>query len=55
MDAEERGRAPEKLVVTTGGEGGIYFVYGAAFAKVISAHLAGYRATAQGAPARSRT
>jgi uncharacterized protein len=42
------GRAPERLVVTTGGEGGIYFVYGAAFAKVVSTHLPGFRATAEG-------
>src|SRR5215207_9002544 len=33
---EPDGRSPERLTVTTGGEGGIYFVYGAAFAKVIS-------------------
>jgi uncharacterized protein len=45
---EPDGRAPERLVVTTGGEGGIYFVYGAAFAKVVSAHLPGFRATAEG-------
>jgi uncharacterized protein len=45
---EPKGRAPERLVVTTGGEGGIYFVYGAAFAKVISRHLPGFRATAKG-------
>jgi TRAP transporter TAXI family solute receptor len=47
-DSETSGRAPEKLTVTTGGEGGIYFVYGAAYAKVISRHLPGYRARAQG-------
>ena len=47
-DAETSDRPPETLTVTTGGEGGIYFVYGAAYAKVISRHLAGYRATAQG-------
>ncbi len=47
-DAETSGRAPERLVVTTGGEGGIYFVYGDAYAKVISRHLPGYRATARG-------
>ena len=47
-DSEPGGRAPEKLTVTTGGEGGIYFVYGAAYAKVISRHLPGYRASAQG-------
>jgi TRAP transporter TAXI family solute receptor len=47
-DAEPKGRARERLVVTTGGEGGIYFVYGAAFAKVISKHLPGFRATAKG-------
>jgi TRAP transporter TAXI family solute receptor len=47
-DSEPGARAPEKLVVTTGGEGGIYFVYGDAYAKVISAHLPGFRATAQG-------
>ncbi len=41
------GRAPERLTVTTGGKGGIYFVYGGALAKVISRHLPGYRATAQ--------
>jgi TRAP transporter TAXI family solute receptor len=46
--SEPSGRAPERLVVTTGGEGGIYFVYGAAFAKVISAHLPGFRASAEG-------
>jgi uncharacterized protein len=45
---EPDGRAPERLVVTTGGEGGIYFVYGAAFAKVVSDHLPGFRATAEG-------
>jgi len=45
---EPKGRAPERLVVTTGGEGGIYFVYGAAFAKVVSAHLPGFRAMAEG-------
>jgi uncharacterized protein len=45
---EPKGRPPERLVVTTGGEGGIYFVYGAAFAKVVSAHLPGFRATAEG-------
>ena len=45
---EPKGRAPERLTVTTGGEGGIYFVYGAAFAKVISRHLPGYRARVQG-------
>jgi TRAP transporter TAXI family solute receptor len=47
-DSEPSGRAPEKLVVTSGGEGGIYFVYGAAFAKVITKHLPGFRATAKG-------
>jgi TRAP transporter TAXI family solute receptor len=47
-DSGSSGRAPERLVVTTGGEGGIYFVYGAAFAKVISARLPGFRATAEG-------
>ena len=47
-DSEPSGRKPERLVVTTGGEGGIYFGYGAAFAKVISAHLPGFRASAQG-------
>jgi len=48
-DAGSSGRRePERLVVTTGGEGGIYFVYGAAFAKVISAHLPGFRAKAVG-------
>ncbi len=47
-DAEQSGRAPERLMITTGGEGGIYFVYGAAYAKVISAHLPGYRAEARG-------
>jgi TRAP transporter TAXI family solute receptor len=41
------GRSPERLTVATGGEGGIYFVYGGALAKVISRHLPGYRATAQ--------
>jgi TRAP transporter TAXI family solute receptor len=40
-------RPPERLTVATGGEGGIYFVYGDALAKVISRHLPGYRATAQ--------
>lgn len=45
---EPSGRAPERLTITTGGEGGIYFVYGAAYAKVISANLPGYRATAVG-------
>lgn len=47
-DSQTSGRAPEKLTITTGGEGGIYRVYGAAYAKVISRHLPGYRATAQG-------
>jgi TRAP transporter TAXI family solute receptor len=47
-DAEPGKRSPERLVVTTGGEGGIYFVYGEAFAKVISDHLPGYDATAKG-------
>ncbi len=46
--AEPSGREPERLVVTTGGEGGIYFAYGAAYAKVISEHLEGFRASAQG-------
>lgn len=46
--AEPSGRAPERLVVTTGGEGGIYFAYGAAFAKVTTEHLPGFRATAEG-------
>ena len=41
------GRSPERLTVATGGEGGIYFLYGAALAKVISRHLPGYRAAAQ--------
>ena len=41
------GRQPERLAVATGGEGGIYFVYGGALAKVISRRLPGYRATAQ--------
>jgi TRAP transporter TAXI family solute receptor len=45
--ASTSGRSPERLTVTTGGEGGIYFVYGGALAKVISRHLPGYRATAQ--------
>jgi uncharacterized protein len=40
-------RPPEHLTIATGGEGGIYFVYGRSLAKVISRHLAGYRATAQ--------
>jgi uncharacterized protein len=40
-------RGPERLSITTGGRGGIYFVYGAALAKAISAHLPGYRGTAQ--------
>ena len=47
-DSETSNRPPEQLTVTTGGEGGIYFVYGDAYAKVISRHLPGYRATAQG-------
>jgi TRAP transporter TAXI family solute receptor len=47
-DSPTSGRAPEKLTITTGGEGGIYFVYGAAYAKVIARHLPGYSATAQG-------
>ena len=47
-DSEPGGRSPETLTITTGGEGGIYFAYGAAYAKVISRHLPGYRATAQG-------
>jgi TRAP transporter TAXI family solute receptor len=42
-----RDRGPERLTITTGGEGGIYFLYGAALAKVISRHLPEYRATAQ--------
>ena len=46
--SEPGGRSPETLTITTGGEGGIYFAYGAAYAKVISRHLPGYRATAQG-------
>src|SRR3954447_12837392 len=40
-------RSPERLSVTTGGRGGIYFVYGAALAKAISAHMPGYRGTSQ--------
>ena len=47
-DSQPGGRAPETLAVTSGGEGGIYFVYGAAYAEVISRHLPGYRATARG-------
>jgi uncharacterized protein len=39
-------RTPVRLTVTTGGKGGIYYVYGAALAKVITRHLPGYRATA---------
>ena len=47
-DAEPAGeRPPERLIVTTGGQGGIYFAYGGALATVISRHLPGYRATAQ--------
>ena len=34
--------------MTTGGKGGIYFVYGAALARVISRRLPGFRATARG-------
>jgi len=45
--SEREDRSPERLRVSTGGQGGIYFVYGAAFATVISRHLQGYRATAQ--------
>jgi TRAP transporter TAXI family solute receptor len=44
---EQSDRPPERLTVTSGGQGGIYFLYGAAFAKVISRHLPGYRATAE--------
>jgi uncharacterized protein len=40
-------RSPERLTVATGGEGGIYFLYGGALAKVITRHLPGYRADAQ--------
>jgi TRAP transporter TAXI family solute receptor len=40
-------RAPVRLTVTTGGKGGIYYVYGAALAKVITRHLPGARATAE--------
>jgi TRAP transporter TAXI family solute receptor len=40
-------RAPERLTITTGGKGGIYYVYGGALANVITRHLPGYRATAQ--------
>src|SRR3954454_3515036 len=40
-------RSPERLSVTTGGRGGIYFVYGAALEKAISAHMPGYRGTTQ--------
>jgi TRAP transporter TAXI family solute receptor len=46
-DSEPGDRPPERLTVSTGGQGGIYFFYGAAFAKVITRHLAGYRATAE--------
>jgi uncharacterized protein len=46
-DAKPAGGHSERLVITTGGQGGIYFVYGAALAKVITRHLPGYRATAQ--------
>jgi TRAP transporter TAXI family solute receptor len=49
-DSRPDGRETETLTVTSGGEGGIYFVYGAAYAKVISRHLPGFRAKAQGSP-----
>ena len=42
-DSQPDGRGTETLTVTSGGEGGIYFVYGAAYAKVISRHLPGFR------------
>jgi len=47
-DGSERAdRSPERLTITTGGKGGIYYEYGGALAKVVSRHLSGYRATAQ--------
>lgn len=37
----------ERLTVTTGGRGGIYYLYGRAYASAISRGLPGYRATAE--------
>jgi TRAP transporter TAXI family solute receptor len=45
--SERDGPRTERLTITTGGEGGIYFVYGDALAKVITRRLPGYRAAAE--------
>jgi TRAP transporter TAXI family solute receptor len=45
--SEPDGPRTERLTITTGGEGGIYFVYGDALAKVITRRLPGYRAAAE--------
>jgi uncharacterized protein len=44
-DGEPAVSRTERLTITTGGKGGIYYVYGDALADVISRHLPGYRAT----------
>src|SRR5215211_2190048 len=46
-DREPAASRTERLTISTGGKGGIYYVYGDAYAKVISRRLAGYRGTAQ--------
>src|SRR5829696_2013960 len=46
-EAEPASSRTERLTISTGGKGGIYYVYGDAYADVISRRLAGYRATAE--------
>ena len=45
-DEPRKAPAPETLTVATGGQGGIYAVWGAAYARAISKSLEGYRGVA---------
>jgi TRAP transporter TAXI family solute receptor len=45
-DAPRKAPAPQTLTVATGGPGGIYAVWGAAYARAISKRLEGYRGVA---------
>ena len=46
-EEEPRPSRTDRLVIATGGKGGVYFDYGGALAKVISRRVPGYDATAQ--------
>lgn len=47
QDMAKRAGGTERLSIATGGTGGVYYPYGGAIARVISAHLPGVEATAE--------